>query len=243
VVDTIGYNLQIKHQKSRPATMPELNERHDTVIRGNLFAKEAAWPDRDARPNVLIGHEPLTGPGRDDRVLIYGNLFWQNPSEALFQGEGHLAIYNNLFVNSHGHAVHIQPHNDVPRQVDIFHNTILARGHGIRVLLREGAAPTWPRRVQRNLVFAARPIQGGQQSDNLSGDFDAAARYLKQPFTDLGQLDLGPRPALADAVPTGAKDLAAYPDSDRDFAGRPWLVSMPGACGGDTPCPRLSHAR
>lgn len=243
VSDTIGYNLQIKHQKSRPVDMPELQEIHDTVIRGNFFAKETAWPDSAARPNVLVGHAPADGPGSQDRVLVYGNLFWQNPSEALFQGEGNLAIYNNVFVNSQGHAVHIQPHNDVPRQVDVFQNTILARGHGIRILRREGAAPAWPQRVIRNLVFAGQPISGGEAIDNLTDSVAGAAHFLKKPFAELERLDLAPRMALPGEIRPDSLGLGAYPDSDKDIDGRVWIAPVLGACVADirSPCPKANH--
>lgn len=242
VSDTIGYNLQIKHQMSRPSDLPEGDRRHDTVIRHNVFAKETAWPDHAARPNVLVGHAPIDGPGSRDRVLVYANLFWQNPSEALLQGEGHLAIYNNVFVNSQGHAIHIQPHNDVPRQVDIFHNTVLARGHGIRVLQREGTPPAGPQRALRNLVFAAQPIAGAVASDNLIGGVDSAARYLKKPFTELVQLDLSPRMSLAGEGWPDSLGLAAYPDSDQDIDGRARNAPVLGACAGDpaASCPNLA---
>jgi hypothetical protein len=230
VSDSIGYNLQIKHQQPRPLDMPEPAIRHDTVIRDNFFSKTTVWQDHPPRPNVLAGHEPLDGPGSRDRVLVYGNLFWQNPSEALFQGEGNLAIYNNVFVNSLGDAVHIQPHNDVPRQVDIFHNTVLARGHGIRILHREGGTQTWPQRVMRNLVFASQPIAGGTAVDNLSGGVDAAARYLKKPFAELEHLDLAPRMALAGAVWPDALVIAAYPDSGKDVDGHDRNTPTLGAC-------------
>lgn len=241
VSDTMGYNLQIKHQTARPADFPEGD--HDTVIRHNVFAKEAAWPDRAARPNVLVGHAPLAGPGSRDRVLVYANLFWQNPSEALFQGEGHLAIYNNLFVNSQGHALHIQPHNDLPRRVDIFHNTILARGHGIRVLQREGTPPAWPQRVLRNLVFAARPVAGGEADDNLAGGVDGAARFLKKPYAEWGQLDLAPRMTLAGELWPDSLGLDAYPDSDKDFNGCTRRAPVLGACVANpvSPCPGPTH--
>lgn len=240
IIDTIGYSLQIKHQNARPTDMPAADERHDTIIRGNLFAKEAAWPDPAARPNVLVGHAPLTGPGSRDRVLVYGNVFWQNPSEALFQGEGHLVIYNNVFVNAQGHAVHLQPHHDVPRYVDVFHNTIVARGNGIRILRREGTAPVWSQRLRGNLVFAARPLSGGEASDNLAGDFEAAARFLKQPFAEPERLDLAPRVSLAAMA---HPEFAAYPDADKDIDGRARNASMPGACAGISPCPAPRHGR
>jgi hypothetical protein len=176
---------------------------------------------------------------------VYGNVFWQNPSEALFQGEGHLALYNNVFVNAQGHTVHIQPHNDVPRQVAVFHNTVLARGHGIRILRRDGKTPAWPQRVMRNLVFADQPISGGEASDNLTGSVDSAVRFLMKPFAELDRLDLTPRMALAGERWPGGLGLDAYPDGDKDIDGRARSVSVLGACAAEpqSPCPKAIHVR
>lgn len=242
VRDSIGYNLQIKHQHARPSDLPEAALRHDTVIRGNVFSKEAAWADHAARPNVLVGHMPLQGEGAQDRVLVHGNLFWQNPSEALFQGEGHLVIYNNIFVNSQGHAVHIQPHNDVPRRVDLFHNTVLARGHGIRILQKAGMPPSWRQRVSRNLIFAGQPLQGGESIDNLSGHPDTAARFLNKPHAKPGEFDFSPRLGLAGEVWPDTLDLGAYADSGLDIDRHPRHTPVLGACSRDAPaaCPDLA---
>ncbi|MDO9221716.1 MAG: right-handed parallel beta-helix repeat-containing protein, partial [Thiobacillus sp.] len=127
---TLGYSLQIKHQKHRPE---EYADRHDTVIRYNVFSKQGAAVGSQARPNVLLGHLPLTGAGSADRYLVYGNLFLHNPGEALLQAEGRVAVYDNLFINGSGDAIHVQPHNDVPRDMAIFSNTVLASGGGIQV--------------------------------------------------------------------------------------------------------------
>jgi len=86
IINTIGYNLQIKHQKARPAIEGMPMDRRLTIIRRNRFVKEKGGSvDVAARPNVLVGHFPLEGPGSDDTYAIYGNLFFENPSEALFQ--------------------------------------------------------------------------------------------------------------------------------------------------------------
>lgn len=241
VTDSIGYNLQIKHQKPRPEGLPESEREHETVIQRNFFVKETAWPDRAARPNVLVGHQPVSGPGARDRVRIVANVFWQNPSEALFQGEGNLALYNNVFINSQGHAVHIQPHNDVPREVTVFHNTVLARGHGIRILAREGQPPAWPQRVLRNLVFAGSPLFGGEAVDNHVAAVDGAARFLKKPFAEPDRLDLTPAMTLAGSVWPEDLALAAYPDADQDVDGRRRIAPTLGACAAQSavPCPRL----
>ncbi len=146
-----------------------------------------------ARPNVLVGHWPLSGPGMNDRYLVYGNFFYQNPNEALFQGEGNIALYNNLFVNSHGDAIHIQPHNDVPRSIDVFYNTILSTGTGVAIRHREGESPPERQTVQANVVFAATPISGGESRENITGPLEAAADYLERPFGPLGEMSLYPK--------------------------------------------------
>lgn len=168
VRDTVGYNLQIKHQKSRPG---DGTARFQTIIRHNVFAKAGATPGPNARPNVLLGHFPPTGAGSEDRYLVYGNLFLHNPSEALLQAEGRVAIYDNVFVNGSGDAIHIQPHNDVPRDMDIFSNTVLASGTGIRVRQAEGAP--YRQRVRYNVVAASVPLSGGDALDNVTLPYQA----------------------------------------------------------------------
>ena len=225
VSDTLGYNLQIKHQKARPADMLESGTRHDTLIRHNFFSKENALAGPHSRPNVLVGHFPLTGVGSQDRYLIYANLFWQNPSESLFQGEGNIALYNNLLINWSGSAVHVQPHNDVPRQVDIFQNTVVARDEGV-VLRNPEAGQSYPQRVVANLIFAARPLSSPGWVGTVTGPYDTAARHLRKPYSTLEKLDMAPRHFLAPApgIPSG------YPDADLDFTQAMRASSELGAC-------------
>lgn len=203
VSQTLGYSLQIKHQKTRP---PEHAGRHDTVIRYNVFSKQDALPGPQARPNVLLGHVPLTGAGSEDRYLVYGNLFLHNPSEALLQAEGRVAVYDNVFINGGGDAIRIQPHNDVPRDMDIFSNTVLASGTGIQIRQAGGAA--YHQRVIANVVAAAIPLQGGEAVHNLTLDYQpdwlAVAASELTPRLLAGQ----PRRRLPDGL---ARKLAAYP--------------------------------
>ncbi|MBI1285458.1 MAG: hypothetical protein GC183_14170 [Thiobacillus sp.] len=162
VSDTLGYNLQIKHQKARPA---EHSDRYDTVIRYNVFSKRTAVPGPQARPNVLLGHLPLSGAGSEDRYLVHGNLFLHNPSEALFQAEGRVAVYDNVFINGSGDAIHVQPHNDVPRDMLIFSNTVLASGTGIQV--RRPEETPHRQRVVANVIAASTPLRGGESLFNV----------------------------------------------------------------------------
>ena len=61
IIDTIGYNLQIKHQQPRPS-LPEMPDGPSaTIIRHNVFSKISGGSKEMARPNVLVGHWPLTG--------------------------------------------------------------------------------------------------------------------------------------------------------------------------------------
>ncbi|MEP7208856.1 MAG: hypothetical protein ABI920_18125 [Casimicrobiaceae bacterium] len=232
VVDTIGYNLQVKHQLPRPDLpgMPTGNS--TTIIRHNVFAKVDSGGGREAeapRPNVLVGHFPIAGTGVEDRYAVYGNFFYQNAHEALFQGEGNVGIYANVFVTDHGDAIRIQPHNDIPRHIVVAFNTILAKETGISIVQREGA-PKFAQIVAANVVFADRPIVAAQQRDNVTGPRARATELLRHPFGRPGALDFSLRVAL-----TGGQDAAVldgWPDGDRDFDGR---RRGAGAAGGHPP--------
>jgi hypothetical protein len=216
VVDTLGYNLQIKHQQARPRLegMP-IGPGH-TVIRDNVFSKARnASSGEMARPNVLVGHFPTHGNGSQDVYLIYRNFFYENPTEALFQGEGNIALYNNVMINTVGSAFVAQPHNDVPRWVRVTHNTVLARDAGIRV---RGALPGGHHHIGENVVFAETPIEGPTRGTDLTGPMASAADYLLKPFgsTD-GDLDVAlRRPASNAQLRAGPPTL---PEQDRDFDG------------------------
>jgi len=227
ITDTIGYNLQIKHQQTRPLLQGMPQKSSVTIIRRNVFAKSAnSSVDKMARPNLLVGHWPKSGPGAEDTYVIYGNFFHQNPTEALFQGEGNVAFYSNVLVNTGGSAVHIQPHNDVPRRVDIFHNTVLAGGNGIRVT---GGHPEHAQRIFANAVFAETPIAGGEQHSNITGLPGEAAEYLAQPNEPPGRLNLAPRRGRLRIAPYDFLPIPGAPDAGRDFDGRIYRVPMAGA--------------
>lgn len=177
------------------------------MIRHNVFAKQDAVPGPLARPKVLLGHFPLTGAGSDDRYLVYGNLFLHNPSEALLQAEGRVAIYDNVFINGSGDAVRIRPHNDVPRDMDIFFNTVLAAGSGIQVRQAEGAA--YRQRVIGNVVAAAAPLLGGEAANNVTLDF--RPEFLAVAPADLTSLLLDSSSAWSPVPQARVHELEAYP--------------------------------
>jgi hypothetical protein len=231
VFDTIGYNVQVKHQIGRDVGlgMPSAGV---TVIRHNVFSKaNGGSSGDDARPNLLVGHWPLAGPGSDDDYLIYGNFFYQNPNEGLFQGEGNVIFYDNLLVNDFGAAVRIQPHNDVPRRIRVFHNTVVADGTTVSIT---GGNMAFEQRLVGNALFGDPP-DAYTQVDNVSDTYAAAAGYLVNPDGGLAgpsdRLDLFPLPgALQGSVDTSG--LEAYEDADVDFNGTPRSASFRGAYAG-----------
>ncbi len=242
VRDTIGYNVQVKHQNPRPALAGLPTGTSVTVIRRNVFSKSSSSSTGSlARPNLLVGHSPLSGTGVDDRYEIYGNFFWQNPTEALFQGEGNLVLHSNVMVSDTGAAIVIQPHNDVPKTVTVFCNTVVARTAGIVV---SGAAPGLVQRVLGNAVFAGTPLSGGQQSENVNGAFAASSTALVAPTGAIGTLDLYPRTGTLRRTAIDPSSLSGFLDHDRDFDGtrRGWDFRGAYAGEGQNPGWRLALA-
>ena len=234
IVDTVGYNLQIKHQSQRETVLGQPAE-GSTIIRHNVFSKASGGATGgSARPNLLVGHWPTTGLGVDDDYLIYGNFFYQNPTEALFQGEGNVILYGNLLVNDFGPAVHVQPHNGDPRRVRLFQNTVVASATGLRVI---GGLGGFTRELTGNAVFAATPLSGGVQVDNVTDTYAAAAGYLTNPDGAISgagdRLDLFPLPAALAGPAIDLSGLSGYEDRDRDFNGVPRPGTFRGAYAGD----------
>ncbi|HKQ13726.1 MAG TPA: hypothetical protein VJT80_09860 [Steroidobacteraceae bacterium] len=231
IIDTLGYNIEIKHQNPRPTNvgMPTGNSR--TIIRHNVFSKSGNSSGGDlARPNLLVGHFPLSGAGVNDRYEIYGNFFYRNPVEALFQGEGNLILHDNVFVNDIGDAIHVMPHNDVPREVQIFNNTIVARDDGLRV---SGLASGYTQRLVGNVVYSGNSVTGPNQSNNVIGAYSAASNTLNAPTAALGTLDLFPKSGQLTGSPIDMTTFAEFVDSSKDFDGRARTGVHRGAYEGD----------
>jgi hypothetical protein len=227
------YDIEIKHQLGR-ATSMGIPTSGTTVLRHNVFTKEKnAATGTNARPNLLVGHWPLSGAGSSDLYQIYGNVFYLNPTEALFQGEGNIALHDNLFVQrAFSRTIRIQKHNDVPRRIDIFNNTVIGPGEGILIT---GASTAYPQRVYGNAVFAATPISGGQQSGNFTAAYSAAAQNLNNPAGTLaaGTLDLYPLSGKLQGTAVSLSFLTGLVDQNVDFNGLSRLDTFRGAYSGD----------
>jgi hypothetical protein len=183
-----------------------------------------------ARPNLLLGHWPLTGEGSADEYLVYGNFLADNPHEALFQGEGNVALYDNVLINRHGPGVHIQPHNDVPRHVRILYNTIITRGNP--VVVRDNELTN--RNLQivvGNAIFSPQPPMGGVRAGNRIHTWDAAGAMLAAaPPSDV--LDPYPRDDRIRCPAPGVPLLAGLVDASCDFNGTRRTTDYCGAYAG-----------
>ncbi len=229
--DTIGYNIEIKHQKARPGIPGIPGGRNSSIVRHNVFSKSGnSSVGSMARPNLLVGHFPLSGPGSDDGYEIYGNFFYENPVEALFQGEGNIAFHHNLLVNNSGDAINIQPHNDVPKTVYIFNNTVITAGTGIRV---RGGSAGYAQVVLGNVVFAVNPIQAADQHGNIIDSYSRSSKYVNKPFARLGALDLYPQPGKLAGNAIERSAMVGYRDWNRDFNGVPHDARFRGAYSGE----------
>jgi hypothetical protein len=229
--DTLGYNLQVKHQIPWP-DLPGLPEgRSVTIIRDNVFAKAANGSrGAQARPNVLVGDVPPHGRGSGNGYEIYRNVFFQNPTETLLQAEGNVAIYANAFVNDAGAAISVQPHNGRVRDVLVLGNTIIATGHGVSI---RGGDPGHAQRIVGNAVFASPPLAGGNASANVTGRPADAARYLANPLPSAGERDFRPMPGALQGRVVDVQAFAGLSDRDRDLDGRVRDWSIRGAYGAD----------
>ena len=205
IVNTVGYNLQIKHQHARPALEGLPTSPQQTIIRGNFFAKrENASTGILARPNLLVGHFPLVGPGSDDKYVITENVLFANPVESLLQGEGNVVISRNVMINPVGTGLAVQPHNDVPRRIEVTANFIVTSGQGIRVW---GAHPGYEQVVSRN-----REFRDGVDSD---GQIRRAFKeWLSSEFAPRRKGRTGERPI------DRARQLACGSSSDDRLAGQ-----------------------
>ncbi len=235
VLQTIGYNMEIKHQNINTRTIPGMTLNGKTIIRHNVFSKvENASTGGNARPNVLVGNFPSTGDGANDLYEIYGNLFWQNPVESLFQGTGNIAFYNNICVNHvGGNGVTFQNHNNfAPRTLFVFNNTIIGdQLWGIRLLDTD---PAYQKYVIGNAVFSdhATPIRivgGGVQSaqveDNITSTMMNADNYITNTSANIELIDVYPTMgSLLKSTLIQNTVFNAFSDFQNDFNGneRDW---------------------
>ncbi len=232
--DTLGYNMQIKQQNDRQqADVPQVpTDPRVTVIRHNVFLKSDNPSPDGARPNLLVDGPPDTGPGSQDRVEIYGNLFVHNDDDALFQGNGRLHIHDNVFVDSLNPAIRLTNHaGKTVIEALVYNNTIYDVATGVQF----SSAPSGPSLVAGNAIFSPNPLSGTlpSQADNVSDAVANAGNYVVMPSKLLGQMDFYPK--SGSALSGSAIDLSSASgdqDYDRDFNGTQKSFAYRGAYSG-----------
>ena len=223
-VDTIGYNMQVKHQNSYnpPAGMPTGDRR--TIIRHNVFLKRQPQssfaPEKvdGPRPNLLVDGFPDSGTGSNDLYEIYGNFFYQNhDGEALIQASGRVSIHDNVFVDPVWAAVFLTDHNRLLRLARIYNNTVYGGSHGIRF----GTSARQRSSVVGNLVFSDNAISGPIDlvENNVVDAVGNAPVYVQNPSTALGAMDFYPRSGQAEGPPLDFAEHVNDSDFNVDFNG------------------------
>jgi len=199
--NTMGYNIEIKHQLDTVRDdFAGTSVDGKTIISHNVFSKDSgAASGSNARPNLLVGGFPLTGWGAQDYYEIYGNLFYNNPTEALFQGTGNIMMYQNIFINqvdpSGGQrAVYFTPQNGVsPQDIKVFHNTVWTANSngGIRIYNPD---PGFQQYCYGNAVFSAQAITNFTDTlHNITDDYANAGNYFLSAGNSLNTINLYPQ--------------------------------------------------
>ncbi len=218
-LDSKGYNMQIKHQTSRNATIPGIPTTPQvTVIRNNMFLKTNTLVAEDgARPNLLVGDYPASGLGSSDTYEIYGNFFYHNDTESLMQAEGRLSIHDNVFADCLGDAIYLTDHNGELREAYVYNNTFYAVD---RAIVFASSAPDGDLAVG-NLIFARVGVTGSvtNASNNIVDTVANAATYVNAPSLVLGAMDFYPLPGQCEGPALDLSVVSGNVDYDRDFNG------------------------
>ncbi len=214
IQDTIGYDMEIKDQRSLPPVPGLPLGPTSTIIRNNVFIKnDHPSPDGD-RPNVILGAFPQTDRGSVNLYEVYGNFFFHNHREALLQASGRVSIHDNVFVDGpYTYPAVVLTKQNFPLQVAYFYNnTIYTEGQGIHF----GSRALVEDAVVGNLIFASTPISGPilQKAKNIVTSFENASQFVNSPSFALGSMDFFPLPGRCSG---DAIDLSPF-HTDADYA-------------------------
>ena len=216
-LDARGYNLQIKHQNPRSPVEGMPTTPQKTIVRHNVFLKGELPNDSGERPNLLIGALPSSGLGSEDSSEVYGNLFYHNHRESLFQAEGRVSIHDNVFVDCTGDAIHFQNHYGKVRRAYVYNNTF----YGVDTAIRFVHPALEDHLVVGNLMFSGNAIVGSftKEANNLHVPIESAGNYVRKPSLVLGQMDFHPLPGKCKGDALDLSMFAQETDSGRDFNG------------------------
>ncbi|MGB4850286.1 MAG: T9SS type A sorting domain-containing protein [Saprospiraceae bacterium] len=243
VVNTRGYNMEIKAQNDgvRDIFPGTAVDNQKTIIRYNVWSKDSGstpiGQGDGSRPNILMDHLPSTGNGSHDTYEVYGNFFYNNPTEALMQVTGNTTAYDNLFVNKvapAGYGTIVITNHDgfPPRTMNMFHNTIVSNSadEGIGLFSRD---QNYNQYCYANAVFTnGTPITGFKSSfvvDNITDTYANAVNYLNAPLATFPGLDLFPLAGKMTGNFTPNALFTGYTDYDIDFNGNTYDWTYRGA--------------
>jgi hypothetical protein len=218
--DTIGYNLEIKHQVALPDMPGMPTGPGTTIIRNNVFIKnDQPSPDGD-RPNVLLDSFPQTGSSALSMYQVYGNYFIHNHREALLQVTGRVSIHDNVFIDGPGTfaAIFVTPHEGAPVKVAyLYNNTIFSTYKGIQFRARALIDDA----VVGNLIFSSTPVVGPvmRQTGNLTDLPENAPKYVAVASDEITKMDFFPLPGKCLGAPLDLSLFASDTDFSRDFNG------------------------
>lgn len=240
VANTIGYNIQIKHQVNGVRDLfPGTQVNGFTIVRNNTFSKDVNTSSTggNARPNLLVGGFPSTGWGASDYYEIYGNFFYNNPVEALLQGTGNIMLYSNIFVNHYNPAgmrvVYFTPQNGVsPQDIKVFHNTMWAANSsgGIRL---NSPNTSYQQYCYANAVFSPSAITNFTNSvNNITDSYANAGNYVLSATPELSTLDLYPKSGQLTGASTASTLFQNNTHWDKDFNSATYNWTYRGAYSG-----------
>lgn len=237
IVDTIGYNLQLKWQLPYELPLGLHAGPHRTIIRHNVFVKTRPQSGLHAskvngvRPNVLIGGQSNSGAGASDSVELYGNFFYDNQDgESLLQASGSVSVHDNIFVGGSYRAISLVNHDLPLRRAYVYNNTIYGPVHGIAV---EGDQLD-DSLVTGNLILASGGVIAPVQADNIVDSMANADSYVNQPSLILGHMDFYPKPGRAKGTTLDLSKMIDHLDYSVDFNGhRKGALEYRGAYAGD----------
>lgn len=214
IENPIGYCMEIKYQLPRPNVPGMPTTPSMTIIRNNVFIKnDQPSPDGD-RPNLLVGGFPDSGAGSMDMYEIYGNFFYHNPREALFQGSGRISFHDNVLVDGEYTAAVFRNHDLPLKLAYVYNNTVYSTQAGITF----GSPAPQGEAVVGNLVFAAKPLSGSMsQQDNIVDTFASAALYVTAPSLTLGKMNFYPLAGKVQGSALPLMQFASDPDYNLDF--------------------------
>jgi hypothetical protein len=93
---------------------------------------------------------------------------------------------------------------------------VVATAGGIRI---SGGDTSFTQRLIGNVAYAAEPVSGPKQQDNVTGRYADAAGTLAAPYATIGTLSLYPKSGQLGGAPVDVSTFSSFEDGLKDFNG------------------------